>query len=141
MDSEAKNWGYALGGLGWLLVVVVGISCLFMWGCPHYHVWEQGLKGEAELRRAEQNRKIVVQEAEAKMESAKLLANAEIERSKGVAESNRIIGDGLKGHSEYLMYLWIQSLGDKDNHVIYVPTEANLPILEASRFRNPIREK
>lgn len=30
--------------------------------------------------------------------------------------------------------LWIESLEKNGNQVIYVPTEANLPVLEAGRF-------
>lgn len=119
--------------------ILIGITALCMWGCPKYTVYRQMKAGEAKLAEAESSRQIAVQEAKAKKESATLLAEAEIERARGVAQANKIIGDGLKGHEEYLMYLWIQSLSDKDNHVIYVPTEANLPILEASRFSRPIK--
>jgi regulator of protease activity HflC (stomatin/prohibitin superfamily) len=91
------------------------------------------------LMRAQQNRKIAVNEAEAKMEASKMLAQAEIERAKGVAKANEIIGEGLKGHEEYLRYLWIMTLEHaKDHTVVYVPTEANLPILEASRFGSKV---
>jgi hypothetical protein len=100
---------------------------------PHYNVWQQGLAGQAELRRAEQNRQIAVQEAQALKESATLKAEAEVERAKGVAEANRIIADGLKQNEEYLRYLWIDGLGNTQNQVIYVPTEAGLPILEAGK--------
>lgn len=104
---------------------------------PKYRVWQQGLAGEAELKRAEQNRRISVMEAEAKRDAATALAAAEIERARGVAEANKIIGEGLKGHEEYLRYLWIMSLEHAaagGNHtVVYIPTEANLPILEAGR--------
>ena len=115
------------------IVGVLGIASA-MYGCPQYHVWEQGLRGQAELRRAEQNRQVAIQEATAKEESAKHLARAEIERAKGVSESNKIIGDSLKGNEAYLRYLWIHSLeSDKQKTVVYIPTEANLPLLEASR--------
>lgn len=123
-----------------ILAVPVGIICLGMWGCPQYNVYHQGMEGEAKLREAESSRMIKTLEAKAALESSKMLAAAEVERAKGVAESNKIIGEGLKGNHEYLVYLWIQSLGDKDNHVIYVPTEANIPILEAGRFLKPLRE-
>lgn len=106
-----------------------------VWGWPYYRVFSQRLAGEAKLRESESSRQVLVEEAKAKKEAAKLLADAEIERARGAAEANKIIGEGLKGHHEYLMYLWIQSLGDKDNHVIYVPTEGQLPILEATRFQ------
>ncbi len=121
-----------------LILTIVGLS---FWLGPHYNVYSQRLAGEAKLREAEYSRQIAVEEAKARLESAKLLKEAEIQRAQGVAESNRIIGQGLKGNHEYLMYLWIQSLGDKDNHVIYVPTEANIPILEAGRFGRPLNKK
>ena len=116
-------------------LVIVGVVLLGMWGCPHYNVWQQGLAGEAELARANQNRQIAVQEAMAKKESAKLLAEAEVERSRGVAQANEIIGKSLRENEAYLRYLWINNLKDAGHEVIYVPTEANLPILEASRLK------
>lgn len=35
--------------------------------------------------------------------------------------------------AEYIQYLWVQGLHDGSSEVIYVPTEANLPVLEATR--------
>lgn len=106
-----------------------------LWGCPQYRVWEQGLAGEAELKRAEQNRRIKVQEAQAVLDSAKLLGDAEIVRARGVAESNRIIGGSLEGNEAYLRYLWVQGMQTNQMQVVYVPTEANMPILEAGAGR------
>ena len=104
-----------------------------MWALPHYSVWQQRLAGEVALARATQDRQIAVQEAQAKREAATMLAEAEIERAKGVAEANRIIGDSLQNNEEYLRYLFVNNLENTRNQVIYVPTEANLPILEATR--------
>jgi len=114
--------------VGFLLVLLVSLAA----GCPQYKVWEQGLAGQAELRRAEQNRQIRIEEAQAELESAGLLAQAEAERARGVAEANKIIGEGLKGNEEYLRYLWITGLEDNEG-VVYIPTEAGIPILEAGR--------
>ena len=50
-----------------------------------------------------------------------------------MAEANKIIGASLKSNEAYLRYLWIQGLQDGSSEVIYIPTEANLPILEAVR--------
>lgn len=115
------------------LTIIIAVP---MWGCPQYRVYEQGMEGEAELKRAEQNRQIAVNEAEAKRDAAKMLAEAEIERAKGVAEANKIIGESLKDNESYLRYLWVQGLQDGSNSVIYVPTEAGLPILEAGKRKN-----
>lgn len=73
-------------------------------------------------------------EATAKRDAAKMLAEAEIERAKGVAQANRIIGDSLTNNEAYLRYLWVQSLAEGKSEVIYVPTEASLPVLEAGRL-------
>jgi len=119
-----------------VIAVIFVIILLWMFGYPRYRVWQQGLEGEAELKRAEQNRKIAVQEAEAKKEAAKSLADAEVIRAEGVAKANAIIGNSLKGNEDYLRYLWIDNLEKNPNAVIYVPTEAGLPILESQRLNN-----
>ena len=121
-----------------LVGIVILLVAIWMFTYPKYRVWQQGLEGEAELKRAEQNRKIAVQEAEAKKEAAKSLADAEIIRAQGMAKANEIIGGSLKGNEEYLRYLWIDNLEKGNNSVIYVPTEAGLPILEANRTPRPV---
>ena len=133
---------------GILFVVIIGAG---MWGCPQYKVYSRRKDGEATLRQQEYQkqvlveqgkaklkqeqyeRQILIEDAKAKKVSAKHLAEAEIERAKGVAEANRIIGDSLKENDAYLRYLWIQGLHDGSSETIYVPTEGNLPILEATR--------
>lgn len=117
----------------WLGIIAALFIPLMLWGCPQYSVWQQGLSGKAELSRAEYNRKIAIQEAEAKKAAASMLAEAEVERAKGVAAANQIISDSLKDNDEYLRYLWIDKLDSGQNQVIYVPTEAGLPILEAGK--------
>lgn len=118
---------------------VIGILCFSasLWGInvlgKIYDVWSERKSGEAELARAESNRKIKTLEAKAFEESAAYMANAEIIRAKGVAESNKIIGDSLKGNESYLRYLWITSLQTSNKEIVYIPTEANLPILEAGK--------
>ena len=119
-----------IGGGLIALTVLVG-SCAYV--KPKYGVWAAEMEGAAQYAQAEQNRKITILEAEAKLESAKSLAAAEVERAKGVAEANRIIGESLKGNEAYLRWQWIQNLENGNNSVIYVPTEAGLPILEAGK--------
>lgn len=129
--------GEVEGGVVLSLVGVFFIILLIpfaMWGCPKYGIYRRTLGGEAQLREAEWNRQIAVKEAQAKQEAAKALAQAEVERARGVAEANRIIGESLAHNEAYLRYLWIQGLESNNPTVVYVPTEANLPILEAHRF-------
>ena len=115
-------------------ILLVGITAGGLYGCPQWNVYESELSGQAELKKAEYTRQTAVLESKAKLDSAKNLADAEIERAKGVAQANKIIGDSLKGNEDYLRYLWIDGLQNgKGNEVIYIPTEAGLPILEAGK--------
>lgn len=91
------------------------------------------MDGKAELAKADFSKQVAVQEAQAKKDSAQLLADSEIIRAGGVAKANQIIGDSLKGNDAYLCYLWIDKLDSTKGQIVYVPTEAGLPILEAGR--------
>ncbi len=124
------------------ILVLIGASLAFiiiLWSLfalgQIYSVWSYAKDGEADLKKAEWNRQIQVREAQARFDSASLLAKAEVERAKGVAEANKIIGESLKGNESYLRYLWIDSLQHTQDKIIYVPTEAGLPILEAGRLK------
>jgi len=111
-----------------LLIIIMGA----MWGCPNYNVWRSEMVGKAEFMKAEQNRKIKVEEAKANLEAEKLNADAEIERAKGAASAIEIEGGKLT--PTYIQYLWVRQNQFNDKTVIYIPTETNLPILEANRY-------
>lgn len=140
MNNHRRGEVEAIAILMMGIVALVLVSCS-VGGCcylvPKYNVYEQEMEGQAQYAKAESTRKVAVLEAQAKMDAAKLLAQAEVERSKGVAEANRIIGDSLKGNEDYLHYLWINNLHEGRNDVIYIPTEAGLPIMEAGRRAKP----
>jgi|SRR3990167_888770 len=118
------------------VVVVAFVIGLAFAGLPVYGVWASEQHGKAELAQADYNRQIAVVESEAKLKAARNLADAEVERAKGVAQANKIIGDSLRENEDYLRYLWITDVAGAniDKTVVYIPTEANLPILEAGRF-------
>lgn len=138
LTAEAKEraWMHALGTLVLVVggTIVIGAVVGAFFGLNHYWLWSAHMTGEQELARAEGNRQIVILEAKAKKDSAYALSEAEIIRAEGLAKANKIIGDSLRQNESYLRYLWIQSLDKTGNKVIYVPTEANLPILEAQRL-------
>lgn len=111
------------------IIGLIILTTIIMMGCPSYNVYSARKEGEAILAHAQSSREVAVAEAKAKMESSALLAQADTIRAHGVARSNVIIGTSLKNNKEYLQWLWIDQI-EKAN-VIYVPTETNLPILEA----------
>lgn len=113
-----------------LIIVVVAMIVL-----PQYNVWRKKLAGEAQLREQEYAKQIMVEQAKAELESAKLLREAEVERAKGVAESMEIISEKLEANANYLQYLAIQAqmkMADSPNHTtIYIPVGPNgIPIIK-----------
>lgn len=129
---EHENGGCLLIAVGVIIIVFCIIGGMF--GYPIYHVWDAEKTGQAELAQAEQNRQIKVQEAQAEKDSASLLAEAEIIKAGGIAKANQIIGDSLKNNEPYLQFKFIETLNDTKNQIIYVPTEGNIPVMEAQRF-------
>lgn len=130
MDEDVKSAITAIVRVAWFGVVVVVLS---MWGCPQYNVYSARKDGEAVLAHAQSSREVAVAEAKAKMESASLLAQADTIRAHGVARSNIIIGQSLT--DSYLHWYWIDNIEKNPQAVIYVPTEANMPIMEAGRAK------
>ncbi|MCL2444532.1 hypothetical protein FWD07_00225 [Candidatus Saccharibacteria bacterium] len=110
------------------IVAVVGVIALAMWGLPRYRVWSAEMTGRAERAQAEFNKQIIVIEAEARLEAEQLNAQAEVARAEGAAEAMYAVQDALT--ETYIRYLWVRMMADNEN-IIYVPTEASLPILEA----------
>lgn len=123
---------------GFIALAVIAILLGVMWGLPHYSVWRQGLRGEAELRYAQQEKQIAVETAKAKVESARLEAEAEVERAKGMAAAIEAVGEMAQKYPEYKHQRFIEGFATaleegKAETIIYVPTEANIPVLEAAR--------
>lgn len=115
------------------VVAVVGTAVIAgaIWAWPQIGVYNRTLAGKAALMEAESTRQVRVLEAKAKKDAASLEASAEVERAKGVAEANEIIGNSLKDNPRYLQYLYITGLQEgsaNGNRTIYVPTEGGLPV-------------
>ena len=122
-----------------IVLAVAALIALSLWGCPSYDVWRQEMAGKAEFAKAEQNRKIKIEEAKANLEAEKLNAQAEIERAKGAAEAIRIENGSIT--PAYIQYLWVrQQNANTNNKIIYIPTEAGLPVLEAGRVAQKGKE-
>lgn len=107
-----------------LLIVAIPVA---LFGYPVYNVWAAGMQGKASLVQAEQERKIQIEQAKAELESAKLRA-----------EAISIVGNASKEFPEYRTQEFIGAFAeaiksDKVEQIIYVPTEANIPIVEARR--------
>ncbi len=113
-----------------IVISILGVLLLSLAGCPSYNVYRAEMDGRAEMAQAEQNRRIKIEEAKANLEAQKLNAEAEIERAKGMAEAIEIENGKLS--ETYIHYLWVRNIDKMDGEKIYIPTEANMPILEAT---------
>jgi len=105
--------------------IFVLISGLHM--SPVYNVWKQGLDGEAALAKAVQTKQIMIQTSLAEKESAQ-----------NKADAISIMGQAAKAYPEYRQQEFMTALGESlregnVNQVIYIPTEAMIPIIEAGK--------
>lgn len=127
-------------GFGPTLALILGgvaVVVLILVGLPTYNVYRKQMAGKAAYEQAVQDRRIRVLEAQASLDSARLTAQAEIERARGTNEANRIMSESLGGPDNYLRWAYIHMLqetaGQGDRQIIYIPTEAGMPILEAGQ--------
>lgn len=110
-----------------LFLLVLAAS---LWAAPTYNVWQQEMAGKAVLAEASQSRQVQVEQAKAELESSKIRAQA-----------IQVIGEAAKAYPEYRQQEYMAAMGEalssgNIEQMIYVPTEANLPITEASRLDN-----
>jgi len=125
----------------WALEVVAAIVVLFIvWGVaiqPRWQVWAAHQEGLADLAAAKNEQQIQIAQAQSRLDAAQLNKKAAIIEAEAVAAQVQAIGTELAHHDLYLRWQWIKMMEDGKHgaDVIYVPTEANLPILEANRLK------
>ena len=112
---------------------LIGFVLLGLWGCPKYNVYSSELSGKAQLVKAEQNRKILITQAQAEKEAAQARADA-----------IKIVGKAAQEYPEYRQQEFLGAFAEalKDgaiDQMIYVPTEANIPIMEAGKKSTPTK--
>jgi len=125
-----------------LLFILLGIGAAtviggLMFGMPQYSVYAARLEGESELAKATYSKQVAVSAAQNKLDAAKLEAETDKTRAIGLAAANKTLADGLGGPEGYLKWAYIEALKEVAQHngtqVIYIPTEAGSPILEAGK--------
>ena len=93
---------YITGAVTLMILIIISLIFGIWMAVSKINIWTASNDGKSELAQADWNRQIVVKEAQAKMLAAKELAQADIERAKGVAKSNKIIGKSLNKNEAYL---------------------------------------
>lgn len=121
-------------GCGALILIAAAaliVGILIAW--PQYRVYSARLTGEAQKAQAEGSRQILVTQAKAEREAA-------VER----AEAIKIVGAASKAFPEYRQQEFIGAFGEalregNISQIVYVPTEANLPIIERARKESELQ--
>src|SRR5690242_6437119 len=110
------------------------VTICILWaliGYPKWRVWAAHQAGLADLAAARNEQQIQIAQAQSRLDAAELNKQAAIKEAEAVSEQIKRIGTELGVHDLFLRWQWIQMMEKHgtDATVIYVPTEANLPIL------------
>ena len=119
--------------------IVIAVMCMVwgLFGSPIWKVWAQEKQGEADLMQAHKEQQIQVSKAQGRLDAAELNKKSAIVEAEAVSAQIEKIGKQLTEHDLYLKWQWIKMMEERpDSSVIYVPTETNLPILEAGKRNN-----
>lgn len=111
-----------------LALPVAGYQPFKVW-VAGYTVKQQRLIGEAELARAEQTRRIYIEQAQAERDAAEIQA-----------EAIAIVGEAAKQYPEYRYQEFLGAFGEafregNISQVVYIPTESMIPVTEATANR------
>lgn len=107
--------------IGTVLLVVLASGVFF--AVPKYNAWRKVVAAEADLKAAEYTRRVIVEQAKAELEAAQSQADA-----------IGIVGKAAQEFPEYREQEFIRSFASSlergDVELIFVPTEANVPIIK-----------
>ncbi len=112
-----------------ILGLLLGIFILTM-TMPLYSVYSAKMAGEAALARANQEKQIIISHAQAEKDAATLTADA-----------IRTVGEAAQKYPEYREQEYIKAFSlamenGRIDQIVYVATEAGIPILESSRLNH-----
>ena len=122
-----KDFAGGLAAIFLAIAFCIGIAFggIYVWS--KIRVYNATSIGKAELARAEQNRQILVSQAKAEKDAAEQRADA-----------IRIMGQAAHDFPEYRQQEFIGAFAEAlregtMSQIIYVPTEANIPLMEAGK--------
>jgi regulator of protease activity HflC (stomatin/prohibitin superfamily) len=130
-----KEFATGLAGFSIAIGLFLGVLGGGFYAWKSVQVWSASMSGQAVLAEAEYSRQARVEEAKAKAAAATLEGQAELTRAEFAAKANQELAAGLGGPEAYLRYLYIRMLEEQgtQGQVIYIPTEAGMPLLEAGK--------
>jgi len=129
MQEEFTGLGKSLVAVGLFMVAATMLAAI-MWAIPQYKVYTARQTGIATEQQATFARQVIVQQALAEKEAAQHRADA-------IA----IVGEAAQRFPEYRQQEFIGAFAECLSNgcadmIIYVPTEAGIPITDAGRVAN-----
>jgi hypothetical protein len=119
-----------LGITGFFLVLWVVLSL----AAPQLRLYKANTEKKAAIAEARAQSDAAEYTAERKVKIATSEAEADRIRAVGIADANETIASSLT--DEYNQWYFIDRLDDVNGQIIYVPTEAGVPITEGGRARD-----
>jgi hypothetical protein len=125
--EELKGIAMIAGVVIIVVILLVGALFGFLVIGKHYRVWSMEMEGKGILLQANYERQAIVAQAQAERDSATLRA-----------EAIGIVGQAAQDFPEYRNQEFIGAFAKametgRISQIIYVPTEANIPIMEAGK--------
>jgi regulator of protease activity HflC (stomatin/prohibitin superfamily) len=124
--------------------VAVLLTAMSLTSCYDFNRHQDELDAQSQgkqiLLKAESSKKAKIEEAKADFESAQLdaktkvitansNAEAKLIESQAKAKSIDIISKAISTNPDYIKYMMVEGMYN-NNKTVYVPTEANIPIIE-----------
>jgi len=130
--EEYRKWlrlaiKIAVGVLGLVLVIIFAFKAIN----PQLNLYRSNTEKKAVIAEQQAISEAEVYAAEKRVIAAGAEADARRIEAQGIADAQEIIAATLT--PEYLTWRYYEVLATTKDHVVYVPTEAGLPILEATR--------
>jgi len=139
-NSTVDAYPKVYGMLAILIVATLFIGLFFstMWGWAHFRLWRAEYAGKAFEIEKEYKGKGILAEAEYSKQARVEQASAELESAQMTADAIEIVGKAAQQYPEYRQQEFFLALGEAlsegtISQVIYLPTEAGLPITEAGK--------
>lgn len=127
MNKKVKDWLFNTLALVAIVLLAGGGIWAGLWGVGQVRIMLAHAAGKARMVEAEQSRQVLV-----------ITAQAEKDAATAQAQAIATVGAAAQAYPEYREQQFISAFGDalkegKINQIIYVPTEANIPLLEAGK--------
>ena len=123
-----------------VIALAILIPLLFAtgWGWAHFRLWKAEYSGKAFEIEKEYKGRGILAEAEYAKQARVQQAQAELEAAQMTADAIEIVGAAAKKYPEYRQQEFFLALGEalqegNISQIIYLPTEAGLPITEAGK--------